>query len=409
MDSSNKKHIALITTWFPPQQSVATNRMVAFAQYLGEHYKVSVFGMDNRIHTHENYLPNVDVHYSSSDKIHEWLSDKPQDNPLLHKAKVGSRVLLNRFLPSPLKKWKKITFDKLNEIHKIQPFDLIISSYAPIETHQIALDFKKLQKEVPWVADMRDECSSNPFFDEKIRIQLSEIEKEINIYADAITSVSLPLVVNFKKDLPSVKYFLEIRNGFNHDFRRDLNIQKSNDEFHIGYFGIFYGSRKPHFLMHGLDLWREFYPERGVKIHFYGTHQNFQIPRPLQNLIQIHPPLPYQQAIQKMSEMQINLLIHPINGQKGVYTGKLFDYISVQRPVFACVDPADVAAKLILENKAGYVCPFDEPEIIAFQLENAYQDWLNNCQPFANEDFVNSLHRREGVKQLINLIENLTK
>ena len=35
---TSKKHIVLVTTWFPPRNSVAVNRMWAFANILTKHF-----------------------------------------------------------------------------------------------------------------------------------------------------------------------------------------------------------------------------------------------------------------------------------------------------------------------------------------------------------------------------------
>ena len=48
-----------------------------------------------------------------------------------------------------------------------------------------------------------------------------------------------------------------------------------------------------------------------------------------------------------MNEMDANIMLHPRGERKGVYSGKLFDYISAQKPIIACVDKNDVAAELI--------------------------------------------------------------
>jgi hypothetical protein len=225
---------------------------------------------------------------------------------------------------------------------------------------------------------------------------------------NAIATVSAPLVALFQKDFPEVQNVMEVRNGFNHDFQRNLEAPEFfNGQFTIGYFGTFYGARKPHTFLAGMEMWLQFHPDRAVQFRIVGAHRNFDIPKSLTRNVVLSPPLKYAQAIEEMSKMHLNVLIHPVNGQKGVFTGKLFDYLSVQRPIFGCVDPEDVAAQLISEAKAGYVASFDEPEIIALQLENAYQDWKNGQQRFASNAFVQSQHRKAGVHQMVKLINQL--
>jgi hypothetical protein len=399
---SNKKHIALVTTWFPPQMGVATNRMLAFAQYLSETFEVTVFALAEKDEIVSTFFPDVTVQYTKATSWQTALEDKTEDGKWVHRMKVGTRLLLRQLLPEALSQWKKVTLKKLISVHEAKAFDLIISSYAPAECHEIALNFKNQFSQIPWIADMRDEMSTNPFFDTKTRKKLKKLELEMQSKVNAITTVSFPLVELFQKDFPSIQSVMEVRNGFNHDFQRDLKAQEDGQKlFTIGYFGTFYGSRKPHTFFAGMDLWLQFHPDNAVEFRIIGAHRNFEIPKSLTNKVLLFPPLKYAQAIEEMSKMQLNVLIHPVNGQKGVFTGKLFDYLSVQRPIFACVDPEDVAAQLITEAKAGYVASFDEPEIIALQLENAYQDWKNGQQRFASTEFVQSQQRREGVKKLV--------
>ena len=140
-----------------------------------------------------------------------------------------------------------------------------------------------------------------------------------------------------------------------------------------------------------------------------GAHRNFHIPQELQKNILLSPNLPYREAIQKMATIDCNVQLHPKSEQKGIFTGKLFDYISVQKPVLACVDKTDVAAKLIEEFDCGYIAEFDDLEENKKVILNAYEDWKQNKIKFASNEQVESLHRKEQVKKLAQLINKLTK
>ena len=43
MKRTEKPKLALITNWYPPKSSSATNRMISFGQYLFEEFEVTVF------------------------------------------------------------------------------------------------------------------------------------------------------------------------------------------------------------------------------------------------------------------------------------------------------------------------------------------------------------------------------
>lgn len=118
--------------------------------------------------------------------------------------------------------------------------------------------------------------------------------------------------------------------------------------------------------------------------------------------------LPYSEAIDQMRHMDLNVLINPVTTRKGVYTGKLFDYISSGRPVFASVDTTDVAAELIKTVNAGYIAEFSDVQANAKMIEQAFDDWLNNTMPKVSEENRLSLHRKNQVNKLSKLIKEIT-
>jgi glycosyltransferase involved in cell wall biosynthesis len=405
---STNKHIALITTWFPPQQSVATNRMLAFAEFLSLNHEVDVFALLQEQKTIK-WSDRVTVHYASNGVISERLKDKQSDGYLLHLFKVGTRKLLNVFVKNPLRKWQKSTLAQLNIIHESKPFDCIISSFSPEDAHLIAINFKKAYPHIPWIADMRDEMSMHPYIDSKTRSKLAAIEKEVNRYADALTSVSEPILSDFKSIMPQIKYFEEIRNGFNHNYQRDLSNTEKNSVFTIGYFGTFYGIRKPHILMQALKQLLVEVPEFDFEFEIVGAHQNFSIPSEISEKVKLRDPLTYLDAIQKMAKVDATIQIDPRSKRKGVYTGKLFDYISVQKPVLGFLDLDDVAAALIREFDCGYIAEFSDLEENKKIILEAFMDWKQNSIKFASDAQVQTLHRKKQVEKLNHLISKLTQ
>lgn len=399
-----KKRIALITTWFPPQKSVATNRMEAFATYLSEDFEVEVFGLNDRVFS-KQWQPTIHVHYASSNKLFERLKSKQEDGKLVHNLRTLCRVLLLKVVKDPMRKWQKLTYKQLQLRHATQPFDIVISSYAPVEPHLIAAQFKITQPSVVWVADMRDEMSKNPGISDSLRTKYREIEELVNERADLITTVSEPILSDFKVLCPKVKHFLEVRNGYNHDFVNKFNSKKTH--FQFGYFGSFYGTRKPDLFFEALIEVISKKPDFDCTIAIYGAHNNFHIPEKLSKKIEMHPHLGYQEAIQQMAQMDCNVLIHPRSNQKGVYTGKLFDYISVQRSVLALVDCDDVAAKLVESMGAGYVAECGDLKATTLAIEQIYSDWKKDKLLIAQLEDVQTLHRSHQVRLLKNYLLTL--
>lgn len=405
---SESKHIALITTWFEPQQSVATNRMLAFAEFLSLTHEVDVFALLQEQKTIK-WSDRVTVHYAANGVIMERLKDKQSDGIIMHKIKVGIRVLLNKIIKSHFRRWELATLAQLNKIHQSNPFDCIISSFSPEEAHLVAIEFKKVFAHVPWIADMRDEMSTNPYLDPKAKNKLQKIEKDVNSYANALTSVSEPILTDFKLSMPRITYFEEIRNGYNHGFTRDKTVTIKNQIFTLGYFGTFYGQRKPHILMEALKQLVKDEPDFDFKFDIVGAHQNFVIPPEISQKVSLLPPLNYHDAINKMATYDANIQIHPKSKQRGIYTGKLFDYISVQQPILGFIDPNDVAAELIREFDCGYIAEFSDLEENKKIILEAFMDWKQNTIKFASDAQVQTLHRKKQVEKLNHLISKLTQ
>ena len=398
---SKKKRIALITIWFPPKSGVAVNRMHAFAKYLAADYQIEVFTEGDKNRSEE--LENFTVHYLASDSFLNTLKHKTDDNWFRHNFISVVNVTKGFLGYSTLKKWVKNSSQALLDRHEKNPFDLIISSFSPFESHLVALDFVKKSR-LPWIADMRDEMSKNPFASNSERKQLLRQEKEIGKYATAVTSVSYPILDDFKKLLPQITHFEEIRNGFDHDFI--FEAPAKNKVFTIGYFGIFYGQRKPDTFFKALGNLKEHHGI-AIKVEIVGAHKTFHIPNNLVNDVSMFPPLKYIDAVNSMSKMDANLLVHPAGMHKGVYTGKLFDYISVGKPVIGVIDTQDVAAELIREFDCGYIADFYDVAEIETAILEAYRDWENNVVRGAKRLQIETLHRKNEVKKLSNLITEL--
>jgi len=399
--SDNRIHIVLVTAWFPPRISVAVNRMQAFANYLSkDQFNLSVITLN------ENNSPSYEiaefgkVYRELDTQLIPFLKNIQGENKILHVCKVIWNVLLLKLIRFPHKRWMKRVEKRLEMIHQDQPIDLIISSFSPIEAHLATFNFLEKHKSVKWIADMRDEMSANGQINNQTRKLLQKAEQKINKRADAITSVSDPILQDMKRIMTNIVEFVEIRNGYDHELVPSRN---HNAVFTIIYAGTFYGPRKPHTFFEGMKI---FLTQHAVdfKIQFLGTHHNFTIPKEFEKNCEFIPPVDNNKAIELISKADASLLILPEVESKGVFSGKIFDYISVQKPIIAAIDPTDVAADLIREQKAGFVADFNAPDKIAIAIKNAWKLWNDKSYLPVDEAKVKTLHRKHQVKLLEDLI-----
>jgi hypothetical protein len=400
----NNKHIVLITTWFPPRKGVAVNRMNAFVKYLdSSKYKISVITLRENNAPQFEIVNGINIFRLRNNSVLHTLQEKAGEFQIVHNLKVLWNVILTRFKTFEYLNWKELAVKKLFDLHSIEKIDLIISSYSPVEPHLVALEFCKVFPEIKWIADMRDEMSRNPYISYKQRNILKEVENKINLHASAIISVSEPILFDFLKLMPSVKYYEEIRNGFDHNITVKNNF---NDTFTISYAGTFYGLRKPTTFFQGLKNFI-YKSNAKVKLQFIGTNKNFAVPKDIKRFCKFIPMVSNQEALEMISESDANLLVLPNIGTKGVYSRKIFDYISVMKPIIAVVDSTDVAAKLILEYNAGFVADFNDITQIETAIALAYNLWKEKKLLPMNKEKIESLHIKHQIKKLEKLIDKL--
>ena len=142
-------------------------------------------------------------------------------------------------------------------------------------------------------------------------------------------------------------------------------------------------------------------------VNFLGVSGGIIIPKSLKEVVNCFERVEYEQIIPKLKTSDALLLIQPGNGFKGLFSGKIFDYLGAMRPIIAAIDKADVAAKLIKDCNAGFVAAFNNEKEIADAILSAYNLWKNNDNLKYNEELILDHHRSKQVKKLNQLILSL--
>lgn len=405
MSLDKQLHIAIVTVWYPPRIGVAVNRMHAFAQYLhASGMKISVISLQeySNIPKKED-LDGITVIRVPNKVLFKRAKFYPGEPKWKHLLKAGWNLFSARISPLQESGWMNAAIRELTNLHSDSNIDLIISSFSPSEAHLAVLKFLDNHSDVKWVADMRDEMSMNKLLPTSIQNNLARYEQQISKRANAITCVSEPILDQFRELMPNVEHFLEVRNGYNHDLKFDVGF---NQKFTIVYAGSFYGLIKPSTFFSGLKAALK-QQKFDFEIIFVGTHHNFQIPQEFISFCRFVPKVSQSKSIEYMASADANLLILPKDQRKGVYSGKLFDYLSVKKPIIAVVDPDDVAAKLIKELNAGFVSDFNHTEEISNAILSAYSLWENKGKLNFNDLEIELLHRKHQVKKLELLIRKI--
>lgn len=401
-----KKNILIISIYYPPMQSIASNRIYSFAKYLDkDKYNVYVHTIEEGKEFY-NDLSGVVMSRTKNTSLFKPMSFEKRSNKFIHYGKVLYNIAIKFFTKDIYQSWVDESVMVLSQKVKKENIDVIISSFSPVASHRVSLKLKEKYPHLKWIADMRDEMSANPFITKKTRKYYQLMEQMIFKNSDAVTSVSKPILDEFRQMSNSRNLiFKEIRNGY--DFEAG-NKSDKNSQFTIAYVGHFYGERNPNNFFRAFSELVKNNKIYNFKIKFIGVKTHFGIPENLKEYLVIKESVSHDDAIQEMKNSDALLLIHPNNGRKGVFTGKVFEYLATLKPVIALVDHEDVAAQLIKECNAGYVSNFDDIYQIKHIILEAFVDWQDTKERNINIGLIKKHHRKEQVKRLEKLIGELT-
>jgi len=403
-----KKHLVLITTWFPPVNGVAVNRMEAFVKYFDkEKFDVSVITLkkDNTAKSEER-IDGANIYRLTNQTFFKLAVFNKGHSRVMHYCKVLWNYFVRYIAKNPLHNWMNAVNQKLNDLDNSNSIDVIITSSSPTESHIAAFKFLDSNPAVKWIADCRDELSLNPHQNAAAKKMNDSVELFINKRASILTTVSEPIAKDFSR-LCSEVQVREIRNGHNLTLPA-ISDYHFNAVFTIVYSGTFYGLRKPHnFFKALIQFINTDEHARKVHVKFVGTPRNFEIPTHSNISVEFLEQCTYLEACEYQLNADANLLILPKLEAKGVYSGKLFDYLACCKPIIAVVDPTDVAAQLIRDCNAGYIADFDNINEIATAIYAAYQDWNTKTILKCDRVKIEKLHRKYQVEKLNHLIDAL--
>lgn len=374
------RNLILIAYSFPPDRNIGAIRPRGIAKYL-PYYGWNVF-----VITPLGFLPRdsrynvIETYPTFRIRLGYWKRRQNLDyRRVVYQPSIKTRLVSNFFeiVPFPDTKsgWIFHAVFTAIQIIKRNRIDAIISTYSPASSHFIGHKLKKLFPDLIWIADFRDLWSHN-HFRKRSRLSLflfEQIEKKVLSNADFLTTVSDPLAQKLKR--LHKRDCITIPNGFDpeeYEFRVDLD-----KKFSITYTGSLYDQMNPEILF---SVIRKMLSEddclhQSMEVNFY-TRYNPMLEKltkkyGIENIIKQRGIVPREEILRKQKSSQILLLITPL--EKGVYTGKLFEYLGARRPVLGLGYRDSVVKNLLEETNAGFY--FHDENQLFQQLKKWYIEW----------------------------------
>jgi len=255
---------------------------------------------------------------------------------------------------------------------------VIWATYPPPAPLRIAYNLHKKYK-IPWIADFRDLWDQKYMYNKYFSFrQETSITKYLRT-SSHIVAVT-PAIAN-KIERITNKPVSFIYNGY--DPEEYLNVQGMNESdknvFEIVYTGSILNPpmRDPVPVFKAIDLLlkNKVIDAKRFKIVFYGA--NTQLLNSLlgdsicKSICLIHKSIPHSKAVEVQQKATILLhLSH--SGEKGIMTGKIFEYLGARRPILSVPGDGDSVGRLLEQTRAG--CCKASVEDIAHQIKLWYDE-----------------------------------
>ena len=413
----------VVTYYWPPSGGPGVQRILKFCKYLPE------FGWEPIVLTVKNGdYPNLD--YSLEQEVEDLnirvIKTKTFELFNLYKLIVGKKSLpsfelnqskkgflsiisrwlrINCFIPDARKGWIPYGVTAGRDLLTKENIKLIFSSGPPHSLHFIAKKLKEESK-IPWVADFRDPWTDLFYLEGYNRLKYSEaadLRKEMQILssADIITTVSPSIhILLMGKNLRNNVEI--ITNGYDeNDFLGIESKDYTKNSLIISYVGSMAKSQIPKsFFMAMCELKKKNIP---IKIQFIGNvhPEAVLLIEKLEITDQINfiGYVSHNEAIKYMSASNYLLLVVPnTSNNKGIITGKVFEYLRSKSPVI-CIAPTDSdVAKIIHETQGGFIFNYDDSKGIVDLILDPKNIYSKNIYKY---------DRKELTGQLCQLFSNL--
>ena len=397
-------NILLITDYYPPRKSIATNRMKAFDKYLSQlGHKMFIITLGDK----DSCIVDgtTTIYYCQDDDVIKRFDTNIKESAWKHYLKcVWNIVFSNMYLYST--SWVKHIVGVANEIVQNNHIDVMITSYPTIGTMVAGEKIKVKYPNIKWIMDMRDAVWS-PGSSERVQDKMLCITNAVAKRCDAILAVSQPHLEKYSKMASSTTKLLVITNGYDFDVPV-INRASRNGMFNIAFTGNFYGALSPHYFFIALSNLVRKRKIEDIRFKVIGNHSVLSVPGDIKLFVEEYDYMEYSNLIEYCADnIDLLMLVIPRVRERGIYTGKIFDYIGIGKPILGLVPKDDVAAELISQAGNGYIAENENVDEIEEAIYKAYMDWKNNNVPQINKDVQETYHRRIQVAKLDGLINEI--
>jgi len=430
----NIKKVLVITYYWPPSGGAGVQRVLKFVKYLSQSgVEPIVLTVDEKKASYavldatllKDIPSDVKVYKTSSFEPLQLFSAVFGKDKIPHagfanagKGKPGSKLLRfirgNFFIPDARKGWVKHAYRKAAALIKEQGIDTVFISSPPHSSQLLGLKLRK-QFGVKWIADMRDPWTDIYYYKDLMHTAMASrvdnaYEHAVLESADEVLVVSDDIKRMFAAKLANgaEKKIHVIPNGYDES---DFLLTRSSpaDKFLVTYTGTIAESYNPEIFFKTIKSLVVKNPSIKIEIHFVGIlsasvkHMAEQFG--LVTNCKFTSYVSHEEVIKLMMSSTCLLLVIPeVKNDKGILTGKLFEYLASRKPIIG-IGPSGGDAATIIDNcKAGKMFDRTEEKQLEDYVSSLLEQWKLSKDLDLKDDSYKQYSRKELTKKLVEII-----
>jgi len=439
------KKVLMIYTAFYPENAIGSIRNTKLMKYLvREGYEVTVITTRDKLTKVEDptlycdelkHVRLVEIPYSNFFKKYllkqrNAMKDSSLNTTVKKSSKVKEYIIrklktVSQEIFTLLRNndWKTQVMKHMRKVDN--DYDIIISGYPSLSTHQIARKLKNRNN--LWIADFRDPIPYKSLNSKITYFYYKRLQKKYSRKADRVVYLSESSLPVISKDVKDKGKFILVPNGFDLEDLVFLENSKSFGKkiFRIAYVGGLYGGKRDlSFLFSSLsNLIKDNKIQEGqVEMHYAG--KDFMYLKEQFNSYNLKVEIVNHGYVNRLESLLIQknsdlIVINTWNTkeEKGIVTGKIYEAFLLKKQILGIVNgtvPNSELKTMIHKSKLGIAYE----EAINYMNDISLEDYLfklisrkyasDNNFPFEKPDFeyISKYDFGKLSQTLVDIIEN---
>jgi glycosyltransferase involved in cell wall biosynthesis len=376
-----RRRVLVLAYYFPPLGGGGVQRTLKFVRYL------EPLGWDATVISTRSRLYPARDPYLLSEVPASTRIVRPRAVPLGHYLGIALHRLRLGWLrewvlwPDGGLGWAPFALVSALRAARREKPDVLFSTSAPYGAHLIALLVARLTG-LPWVADFRDEWSTNASLTEQpkaLAALTARSESTVTRQAQRVVVVADYFrLVGIEADDPRR---VEIVNGADEADLPNPPPLPRPDKFVLTNVGTIYGSIDPR---PGLRVLAALVAKGAIdaerlEVRLVGSIWEPNFVPPTGITIATTGYVDHSRAVAEMSAATALLLFRPSSTLAP--SGKVFEYLASGRPILCLTHPDNLASRLVRDWNAGTTANPDDPRAIEHAILTLWQRWEDGDLP----------------------------